>query len=198
MNTMNTLRNFPKRYAKDPEPHGDQWLAAFNDALECVNKSGIVIMYGAHGTGKTRMAYEIARVCDPCDMTESLNGVGFNSAKKSRPCYYTTAMSFFTELKDSFRPDSETSSTKIMRTYTDAGLLVIDEVQERGETKFEDQKITAIIDARYMHDRPTILISNYSREQFASSLSPAVLDRIRENGIGINFNWTSYRRNGSV
>jgi DNA replication protein DnaC len=43
-----------------------------------------------------------------------------------------------------------------------------------------------------------ILISNHSREEFASKLSAAVLDRIRENGLGLYFNWTSYRKQGSI
>jgi DNA replication protein DnaC len=44
-----------------------------------------------------------------------------------------------------------------------------------------------------MHERPTILIANYSRNEFAESLSPAILDRIRENGCGLYFDWESYR-----
>ena len=87
---------------------------------------------------------------------------------------------------------------QVVKKYTDAGLLVIDEFQERGETDFENKKITTIIDARYAHERPTILITNYTREKLASTLSPAVLDRIRENGCGLHFNWTSYRKQGSI
>jgi DNA replication protein DnaC len=71
---------------------------------------------------------------------------------------------------------------------------VLDEFQERGETDFENKKITTIIDARYAHERPTILITNYTREKLASTLSPAVLDRIRENGCGLHFNWGSFRK----
>jgi DNA replication protein DnaC len=39
-----------------------------------------------------------------------------------------------------------------------------------------------------------MLISNYRRRDFAKTLSPAVLDRIYENGVGIEFTWDSYRR----
>jgi DNA replication protein DnaC len=102
------------------------------------------------------------------------------------------------EIRDTFRQDSEQSEMSVVRKYTEAGLLVIDEFQERGETQFEDRKITSIIDARYRNERPTILISNHSREEFASKLSAAVLDRIRENGCGLHFNWSSYRKQGSV
>jgi DNA replication protein DnaC len=98
------------------------------------------------------------------------------------------------DIRDTFRRDSEHSEKKIIDSLTDAAILVIDEIQERGETPFEDRKLTQIIDARYMEERPTILISNHSRENFAKTLSPAVLDRIRENGLGLHFNWKSYRQ----
>jgi DNA replication protein DnaC len=39
-----------------------------------------------------------------------------------------------------------------------------------------------------------MLISNFSRVDFAKTLSPAVLDRIRENRCGLHFDWESYRK----
>jgi DNA replication protein DnaC len=150
-------------------------------------------MYGTNGTGKTRMAYELAKKCVPKDTHYSIGGMGWNSGKKERPAIYTTAVNLFMEIKDTFRPDSEQSELSLVKKYTDAGLLVLDEIQEKGSTQFEDRKITQIVDSRYMHERPTILIANYSRNEFAESLSPAILDRIRENGCGLYFDWESYR-----
>jgi DNA replication protein DnaC len=147
-------------------------------------------MYGTNGTGKTRMAYEVAKKCTPKDSYFATGGMGWNCGKKDRPAIYTTAVDLFMEIRDTFRPDSEQSEMAVVKKYTEAGLLVLDEFQERGETPFEDRKITSIIDARYQNERPTILISNYSRA--------AVLDRIRENGVGLHFNWTSYRKQGSI
>jgi DNA replication protein DnaC len=150
-------------------------------------------MYGTNGTGKTRMAYELAKKCVPKDTHYSIGGMGWNAGKKERPAIYTTAVNLFMEIKDTFRPDSEQSELSLVKKYTDAGLLVLDEIQEKGSTQFEDRKITQIVDSRYMHERPTILIANYSRNEFAESLSPAILDRIRENGCGLYFDWESYR-----
>jgi DNA replication protein DnaC len=195
---MNTLKGFPKRYQDAPECVGDDWWGHYRLALATVDSGGIVVMYGTNGTGKTRMACELAKKCVPKDTHYSVGGMGWNSGKKERPAIYTTAVNLFMEIKDTFRPDSEQSELSLVKKYTDAGLLVLDEFQERGETPFEDRKITSIIDARYQNERPTILISNHSREEFASKLSAAVLDRIRENGVGLHFNWTSYRKQGSI
>ena len=195
---MKLLKGFPTRYQDAPEATGDAWLAHCRLALATVESGGIVVMYGAHGTGKTRMAWEIAREATPHDSHYATGGLGWNAGRKERPAIYTTAVGLFLEIRDTFRADSEFSEMQVVKKYTDAGLLVIDEFQERGETDFENKKITTIIDARYAHERPTILITNYTREKLASTLSPAVLDRIRENGCGLHFNWTSYRKQGSI
>ena len=190
---MNTLKGFPKRYEDAPEAVGDDWWGHYRLALTTIDSGGIVVMYGTNGTGKTRMAYELAKKCVPKDTHYSIGGMGWNAGKKERPAIYTTAVNLFMEIKDTFRPDSEQSELSLVKKYTDAGLLVLDEIQEKGSTQFEDRKITQIVDSRYMHERPTILIANYSRNEFAESLSPAILDRIRENGCGLYFDWESYR-----
>ena len=195
---MNTLKGFPSRYKDAPPATGDNWLAHFQRGLDVVNSGGIVVMYGAHGTGKTRMAWEIAKQCAPQNAQLHLGGIGWNGTKKDRPAIYTTAVGLFLEIRDTFRRDSEFSEMQIIKKHSDAGLLVIDEFQERGETEFENKKITTIIDARYADERPTILITNYSRVKLASTLSPAVLDRIRENGCGLHFDWASYRKQGDI
>ena len=191
---MNLLKGFPKRYENADPASGDEWLAHYRQGLATVDSGGIVVMYGAHGTGKTRMSWEIARKAVPQDSHFAVGGIGWNAARKERPAIYTTAVGLFLEIRDTFRADSEFSEMQVFKKYTDAGLLVIDEVQERGETDFENKKLTTIIDARYAYERPTILITNYSREKLAATLSPAVLDRIRENGCGLHFNWASYRK----
>lgn len=195
---MNLLKGFPKRYENAPPATGDDWQSHYRQGLATVDSGGIVVMYGAHGTGKTRMAWEIARKCTPQDAHFAVGGIGWNAARKERPAIYTTAVGLFLEIRDTFRADSEFSEMQVVKKYTDAGLLVIDEVQERGETDFENKKLTTIIDARYAYERPTILITNYSREKLAATLSPAVLDRIRENGCGLHFDWTSFRKGGSI
>ncbi len=183
------LHGFPKRYENAPECAGEGWLAHYASARPVIESGGILVLYGGHGTGKTRMAYEIAKNVTPPRATYKRGGLIMDL-----PSIYTTAVHLFMEIRDTFRRDSDTSEKGIIKELSDAALLVIDEIQERGETPFEDRKLTQIIDARYMDEKPTILISNHSRENFAKTLSPAVLDRIRENGKGLHFNWQSYRK----
>ena len=185
---MNKTKGFPTRYG-GTELVGDGWWSNYRKALPVAESGGIVIAYGQHGTGKTRMAYEIAHKGNFRGSVVKVHGI-----PKDIPSIYTTAVDFFMEIRDTYRQGSERSEKQVMGEFTEAPFLVIDEIQERGETAFEDRKLTAIVDARYRRGLPTMLISNYRRRDFAKTLSPAILDRIYENGVGIEFNWDSYRR----
>jgi DNA replication protein DnaC len=191
---MNTLKGFPKRYENAPPAEGDGWHANYAQALAAIDSGGIAIMYGGHGTGKTRMAWELAKNHRSARPNAPTGGTGWTATTVRRPMLYTTAVNLFSDIKSSYHRDSPKSEKEIVETYVDAALLVIDEIQERAETEFENSKLTAIIDARYQNERPTIIISNYSRQKLAASLSPAVIDRIRENGCGLAFDWESFRK----
>lgn len=191
---MNILRGFPKRYEDAPPAVGDGWLANYAKALATTDSGGITILYGGYGTGKTRMAWEVARAHKSKRPNLSCGGIGWATSTKPRPMIYTTAVNLFSTIKSTYTSGTEKSEKEVVADYCEAALLVIDEVQERGETQYEDRQLTAIIDARYAADMPTILISNYTWEKLASTLSPAVIDRIEENGAKLAFTWESFRR----
>jgi DNA replication protein DnaC len=186
------LDGFPTRYRDQGSPTGERWLAEYAKAKAMTEAGGIVMFYGLRGTGKSRMAYEVAKNANlPKRMFPASTRTSFT---KTRPAIYRSAMRIFIDLRDTYRRDSETSEKELMDAYAGAALLVIDEAQERGETDFENRKLTAIVDARYADARPTIIIGNYTRQQFAENLSDSIIDRVRENGGGINFDWESYRK----
>ena len=148
-------------------------------AQSVVESGGIALFFGKRGTGKTRMGREIAR--------------NATLPPRAEPPLYKTAMELFIDLKASYAQKSTITEKEVMDAAKDCALLVIDELQERGESDFENQKLTHIVDARYSRELPTILIANYTREEFAASVSPSILDRIRENGVGVFFDWPSFR-----
>jgi len=192
MNSKN-LRGFPPIYQSATPPTGKEWLAKFRENLPRIESGAILIFRGERGTGKTRMAYELAKDCRFVKLPPMRQTVAGHEMTVDRKAYYTTAMMLFIRLRSSYRHDSPESELDIMRELSDASLVVIDELQERGETEFENQKITAVIDARYQRGFPTILISNLARADFLKSVSPSVLSRIQENGGFVAFNWKSYR-----
>jgi DNA replication protein DnaC len=155
------------------KPDGDQWKAAFIQAINVIDNNGILILHGDVGNGKTRMAAELSLY------------VG-----QSR---YRKALRFFLEIRASYKHPTITEMD-IMDDLARAKLLILDELQVRGDTPAEDRLITTLIDDRYASKKPTILIANLTEEGLQKSLSASVIDRFRENGLSIEFTWPSFRK----
>jgi DNA replication protein DnaC len=189
------LIDFPDRHSLVTELRGAEWQAAYEKALGIAQSGGIIVAWGQRGTGKTQIAYEIARngiFHDP--YFPIVKKDGFTMPQHARPCIYTKAMDIFIDLKNGFGRPDEPSEKQIIAKLIDAAFLVIDEAHVRGETKYEDDKLTHIIDKRYDAMRPTMLITNLTNKDFAAQLSPSILSRIAEIGGGIECNWQSYRK----
>lgn len=168
-------------------PEGGGWLAGIALGCPVIKSGGILVLHGKRGTGKTQMAAEIAR-------TKRFPFDAGTKADPKRSAHYQTAMRFFLTVRATFKKGSDKTELEIIDRMTEPGLLVIDELQERGETAFEDRLLTHLIDARYGAKRPTILIANLTKDELGKSLGPSIVDRIRENGRCIDFTWNSYRR----
>jgi len=189
------LIDFPERHRHAGELRGDEWQAAYEKALGIAQSGGIVVAWGQRGTGKTQIAYEIAThgiFHDPYFPPQYRDG--FSMPIKARPCVYVKAMDIFMRMKNGFSRKDQPSELEIVENLVQAAFLVIDEAHVRGETKYEDDKLTHIIDKRYDAMRPTMLITNLTNKDFAAQLSPSILSRITEIGGGIECNWQSYRK----
>jgi len=170
---------FPTRY--DEELTHDEWFAMFCRARSVVERGGNVLLCGTRGGGKTRMACELAQRA----------AIPRGKSKPKRA--YKTAMRIFLEIRATYRRDSEMTELEVMDNLATCRLLVIDEVQERAESEFEAQKLTAIIDDRYRHKLPTILIANLNPQAFTATLGPSICDRCNEDGGLLEFTWPSFR-----
>jgi len=192
---LHPLIDFPDRHRRVTELRGDEWQAAYQKALSIAESGGIVVAWGQRGTGKTQIAFEIASkgiFHDP--YFPPAHRDGFSLPIKSRPCIYAKAMDIFMRMKNGFQRKDQPSELEIVESLAQAAFLVIDEAHVRGETKYEDDKLTHIIDKRYDAMRPTMLITNLTNKDFAAQLSPSILSRISEIGGGIECNWQSYRK----
>jgi DNA replication protein DnaC len=179
------------RYVAEIVLTGEAWCRVFEEAKLRVADSGIVAFLGNRGPGKTRMAAEIARAGYwPNDKGE-WNG---NAMVYGKTALYRRAMDVFLELRDCGKKGASRSEKDVLEALSSAGLLVIDEFQERGESDWENRIICNLLDKRYATNRPTILIANYTPAEMKSALSPSVKDRMRESGKAFVFDWPSFRR----
>ena len=168
--------NIPIRHRNNPPLFGDGWMARYRAIEERIGTGFIIGLIGQRGTGKTQLAVQIAKA----------------TAKYGNTVRYTTAMGFFIDIKETF-DDGKKSERHVIEEHTRPSLLIIDEVQERGQTPWEDRLLTHLIDKRYSSQRDTLIISNQTKETFLSSLGESVASRINETGGVMNCDWASYR-----
>lgn len=169
--------NIPALHRNLPasEIDGDGWKKLRDRVAAKLGSGFIIALTGHRGTGKTQLAVEILKSC----------------ARAGNRPFYCTAMGFFLDIKESFR--SKGSEKAVIEAYVAPACLVIDEMQERGETPWEDRLLTHLIDRRYGAQKDTLIISNQTREKFLESIGESVSSRIIETGGVAVCDWPSYR-----
>jgi DNA replication protein DnaC len=82
-----------------------------------------------------------------------------------------------------------------MKRIGNVDLLVIDEIGRTSNGKAANDAFFRLIDSRYEAMKPTIVISNLSREEMIDIMGHAAYDRLGEGGgSAIEFKWGSARR----
>lgn len=177
---------FPSLHRERKELNGVKWHARFSTAWNYIsNRNGAIIaLLGPRGTGKTQMATELARRFLPIWIAK-----GFQ-----RQARYCRVMDFFMAIKDSYGEKGGRESDAFF-PFIQPRLLVLDEVQVRNGTGWEDNALTYLLDRRYGEQRSTILISNLSVDSFVISIGDSILSRLEESGAVIVCDWVSFRQN---
>ena len=155
---------FPKRYREEWErPSDEEWIHQLDRLTKRMKQGGNIAIIGNRGTGKTRLAAEAMR-----DVSRSKG-------------YYMTAMSLFVRVRASYQGNGE-SEDRIIKEIANVKMLVIDEIQERGNSKWEDRLLTHILDKRYGAMLPTIIIANLKAAELTQCLGDSISSRISETG----------------
>lgn len=152
----------------------DQWLKL----KSALGIGSIFVILGNRGSGKSQMSV--------CAIRES--------CKSLRSSRYEKALNFFLDVRKTYKKDSQATENDILKEYCEPFLLVIDAVENRSESPFENMLLNHLIDIRYDQMKDTILIGNQNENEFAASMGPSIVDRIHECGVKIICNWTSFRR----
>lgn len=87
---------------------------------------------------------------------------------------------------------------QFLDSYKTPSLVVIDEVAEGCGTggypaPWERKMLNEIINLRYIHRLPTLIISNHTLDELIERLGEPTLGRLSENGLTLAFDWKSYR-----
>jgi DNA replication protein DnaC len=156
-------------------------------------KGGCLVLCGKPGTGKTHLAAGIMREVIGNEVMAGNNNFGLHG--RNYPVIYTTVTEMMREVKSTYAKNSDKSEIDVIRKYSSVSLLVIDEIGASRGTETELITLQEIIDSRYQHILPTILISNLAESELAAYIGERAVDRMYENGGAvIAFNWESHRR----
>jgi DNA replication protein DnaC len=168
----------PKRY-REPEWSPDDpggWREPYTKARAVLKDGGILSLVGGRGSGKTRLAIEVARRMD------------------STGTRYMAAMDVFLRLQACYRPAATETEVAVLQELSRCRVLILDEIQERGNSEWEDRILTHLIDKRYGSMLPTVLIANLKPDELKKRLGPSIMDRMAEGGGLLEITGTSHRR----
>lgn len=154
---------------------------AFDKLTVKVRAGGIAGIVGPRGTGKTLISTAIAwRVLiDPSPLIT---------------VRFAHAMDVFLDVRAAFRTNAADSERDVIAAYVKPTLLVLDEIQERGETEWEGKLLNVILDKRHGAMRPTVLIGNLTAGEAAARLGASILDRMHQGGGFVVIDGKSKRR----
>ena len=174
-----TFENYQPCNANSLAIHGV--CSAYADTFsEHANKDGGgLLLLGKPGTGKNHLS---AAICNHI-MDHQFSTL------------HTTVLKLVRRIKNTWSKDSNESETEAIKFFRLPDLLVIDEVGVQFGSQAEQLLLTEVINDRYEWMRPTILISNLTTEQLSEVLGERIIDRFRENGKLLVFDWMSYRSN---
>lgn len=139
---------------------------AVRRAAEVVRRGGLLALLGPWGTGKTQLAAWL--VYATCRFV-------------GRAAQYRVFADLLAEIRHQAYV-AESSEFSIMARLGNLGLLVVDEYHERRWTEDESLWLGRVLDRRYGNQVPTVLISNQTEADFQATLSPRLVDRMREGG----------------
>lgn len=147
-----------------------------DELLRLLSFPQTLIVRGGNGSGKTHLACALVnRFC-----------------QAGRAARYTTAADFFLELKSTFGEAGRTQLDLVTR-YRGYELLVLDEIEVRSDSVWENNVLRGLVDARYASDLATIILTNKREEEIGTYFSTAIRDRIREDGAILSCDWPSLR-----
>jgi DNA replication protein DnaC len=136
-----------------------------------------LIFMGKPGCGKTHLACSIA------------NALG----RRRRMVRYVTAAALVREIRDTWRKDSSRTESEVLDEIRRLDLLILDDIGVQFGSPAELIQLTEVVDFRYQDMKPTIVISNGNINDLVAFLGERAIDRLRDGGRVITFNWESWR-----
>jgi DNA replication protein DnaC len=151
-----------------------------NDFAEVLRVGRCAVFVGRRGTGKTHLA---------CGIALRIMHAGYSA-------HFTSVSKAIRRIKDTWGKYSKESETQAIAAMVYPDLLILDEVGVQFGSETEKHLLFDLLNERYEKRKPTILISNLTRDELTGFIGERVDDRLREDGGEfVPFTWDSNRGN---
>lgn len=182
---LHYIAQLPAKYLGKPFPaktpaqkQARVLVKAFLDAINPSESTwAVLVLFGGVGTGKTRMATELA---------ESIID------KMGRSVRYCTAKQMISEIRAAYSTEGKTEAGEIER-FVQYSVLIIDEIDVKSDSENANQLMGEVINRRYNADKPVVVITNQAFDKLGAFVGDRVLDRLHENAMVAHFTWGSFR-----
>lgn len=151
-----------------------------------IGSGSLSVIVGPRGTGKTQLAVTLSIRRE----YEEQDARGYSDNARTR---YTTAVEMFVTIKETYGDNAQRSERAAIDLFVKPCLLVIDEVQERAGTEWEQRLLAAIVDRRYAAMKDTILVGNLKPDDVQRELGTSICSRAQETGGIYVADWPSFR-----
>lgn len=156
----------------------EKWADALKRARRIVERNAMLVLLGDRGNGKTQLAVELIR--QTCN---NLKSAVYVRSREIGMC-----------MRRAYGSDASITEIAAVDRFVAPHLLVIDECQERPDSDWEIRTLTLLLDKRYGAMKPTVMIANCTDEQFKDLMGSSIVDRLKEGGGRIMFDWPSFRQ----
>lgn len=151
-------------------------VARYVDSFDPNSGVGLLLL-GNCGSGKTLLA---------CAVINAL-------VERRHSARYLRVTDAVRAIKATYSKSSTITDSEAIAGLVSPDLLVLDEVGVQFGTEHEAVLLFDILDRRYAECRSTILVSNLNAPEIERHLSERVMDRFRETGAVLAFDWSSHR-----
>ncbi len=157
--------NLPKKYKNCD-------FETMEEALDYHKKS--FVFYGTAGMGKTYLAQSIRKFAYYHNYSQSSN----NKINRFKKNIFIKASDLFLEFKESFN-NREISERSIIDKYSNADLLIIDDLGNNRITDYALENLHMIIDNRYEWERTTVITTNIFPDEMEEVFGSRIMSRLK-------------------